>query len=162
MSHTALDGIIVAPTTPQYRAGLFDGEGCVTTFRLKKRTMAKYGPKSFESGIVLMLSMGNTDRQLLRVMFDAYGGHVAQQRKVAGRKQTYTWTLRGTGKVVGALKDMLPYLIAKKERAGVAFVLARTYNRHRGVTPMSDEERHWRRELYERLRFLNTRGDAAA
>ena len=147
-------------TTAEYRAGLFDGEGSVT-FVIQRYgpDTHKYMPRSWEAAIRPMLSMGNTQLELLELMKDAYGGRIVKNKKLPGRKQCWTWTLRKAPDIQAACADLVKHSIGKVQRIGIMLVMIRTYRRDRGVKPLTMDERRIRRQCYHQIRSLNVRGD---
>lgn len=151
----------MANTTPEYRAGLFDGEGCVTFTIQTYPADSPPSSRTWEGCIRPMLSMGNTNMELLKVMQNAYGGNIVKLRKEIKRKQAWMWTIRKAEDIRAACADLLPYLIAKREQTEIMLSMIHTYRNDRGHRPMQDEERAIRREAYHRIRTLNHRGDGA-
>src|SRR5579859_4067102 len=88
---------------PEYLAGFFDGEGCVST-------------NGRASGGYLTVTIANSHLPILEVIKDQFGGSIS--RRSSG---SYTVTL-STRKAKAILEYMLPYLVIKKDvaEAGIA------------------------------------------
>lgn len=147
-------------TTAVYRAGLFDGEGSFTGYWLKNMNGKRIITP--ETGIVPVLSMGNTNLDLLAVMVTAYGGQVCRMKKREGHRQAWTWTLRGAARVHAATLDMFPHLVGKRLQASTMLVLTSAFRQRKGSTPVSQEDCITRRFCLTRLRALNVRGEKVA
>ena len=92
-----------------YLAGLFDGEGCVLI------GYRKTGNPRFLS---MYISITNQDPRPLKACFQEYGGGILT-RSIRPDWPCYRWQT-GSRKALRFLKDVLPWLIIKKEEAEVA------------------------------------------
>lgn len=90
--------------SPQYVAGLFDGEGCIAFYRAG----GWYHPA---------VSIGMVDREPLDMLMAQYGGTISAQKPgKLNRQVAYQW--RVFGRVAAAfLTDITPYLIIKRAQA---------------------------------------------
>jgi hypothetical protein len=94
-----------------WAAGFFDGEGCIViNYRKKTRTH------------FLKLSVPQVAPAPVRILQGIFGGcfrnKVERLRSVTHRRK-YVWEVT-CGQAADALKEMLPYLIGKREEAQVA------------------------------------------
>jgi hypothetical protein len=132
-----------------YFAGLLDGEGSVLARRTK-------GPKG---GFEYLVTLANTDENMVRWIADRWGGTVyTYPPRAANHRQQWTWRAYGRF-AVAALEDALPYLITKKEHAELALSLARSV-RATGYGGYTDEERAAKMAIIGRIAVLNRRGAA--
>ena len=82
-----------------YIAGLIDGEGTITLTRHKKN--------EFRSPVV---SMVNTDKELLAYIRGHYGGSMCSQKTYKSHhKQAWTWNVSGN-RALALLRDVMPFL----------------------------------------------------
>lgn len=97
-----------------YAAGLFDGEGCVST--AFNGGTPRHMPK-------LTVSIQMTDAGVVLWMSAMFGGRVSQRRKLAAKYRTqFCWQLHS--RQAGAfLEKVLPYLQVKRQQAERAIAL---------------------------------------
>ena len=144
--------------TPAYAAGFFDGEGCISINKLKRRDISK------GYHYTLKIQATNNVREVIGRFAEAYGGHIGLKRPRAGenRKLGYTWNVTSWG-AIAFLKEIFPFLIVKRQQAEIAFrfqdSMRHTGNRWRRAP---DAEAHNREDLYQQIRKLNERGIANA
>lgn len=132
-----------------YVAGLFDGEGCFSSYKDSGR-------------LVPQMNICNTNMTLMdevvRVLGHRY--RIRLFRKQHNHKPTATWTVSAK-KLIAFVDRLLPFLKAKKEQAFIVRLMARinvTHNRSR-KNAVEQEWRPWLEEMMDsRLRELNKRG----
>lgn len=92
-----------------YAAGLFDGEGCITT-----------GKNGDHIHIVLTVKM--TDESIVHLFYEKFGGcfYSIPENRLTNRKALFQWMLKVSDSVLGVLDLMLPYLRVKREQAELA------------------------------------------
>jgi hypothetical protein len=90
--------------SPEYLAGFFDGEGCVST-------------NGRDSGSYLTTTIANSHLGILESIREQFGGSISQRKS-----GSYTLTL-STWKAHALLNHMLPYLIVKADVARVGIQL---------------------------------------
>lgn len=108
-------------TTIQYLAGLFDGEGCISIIA------AKIGAKNYRAQSIayeLKLHIRMTDPRPVKAFRDFFadtngGNTVRQEYKPLNHRPTYCFGCSHT-KAETIIKQLLPYLICKKEQADLA------------------------------------------
>lgn len=95
--------------TPQYWAGLFDGEGCV---------LISFGRGRYHQMVV---EIQMTDKEPMYLIQSQYGGSVKikDNSKRNNRKTTYHWTITSSA-AVPFLESILPYSIVKRQQIIVA------------------------------------------
>ena len=91
-------------------AGVIDGEGSIGLY--------DYGKEGRRG----MIQMGNTSKEFVEKFKDLIGGGSSIKRTVfgvshKGRKPMYHYTLKGSARCYVVLKQIIPYLIIKKEKA---------------------------------------------
>jgi len=147
------------PLSPEYLAGFIDGEGSLMIARWTspRYTRVYYKPR---------ISIANTDKEVLQQIQQAYGGILTNQppRKAAWR---FAYQLIWTDGMVGPLLSVVkPYLIIKRDQAGVLEQLIRSRRRM-----LQDRKPSAKRsvgipasvlaeqaELYRKVKRLNRRG----
>lgn len=72
--------------SPQYAAGFFDGEGCVSLVT---------GGRHFIKNVYLRLILTNTNIEILQLFSLQFGGKIRKLKSVDGWKQGYQLTLIG-------------------------------------------------------------------
>lgn len=91
-----------------YLAGLVDGEGCIRLHPSNKGIYRKYYPR---------LQVTNTYKLLLDMLVSQYGGAIHGPKKgKSSYKDCWDWRITGD-KARQLLKDLIPFLIIKKEKA---------------------------------------------
>jgi len=100
-------------TDKAYIAGLVDGEGCITI--AKRKNGNKRGKPWYYQPTI---AIGNTDRRLLDFLIPLYGGWITKPKSKENNKQAYVWFISGKDRKI-FLKDIIPYLKAKREQAEI-------------------------------------------
>ena len=100
--------------TPQYLAGLFDGEGCIDVQRM-------YPNKSNKRLYVrprMRMSMSVAAEDLGKLLHKRFGGHMSY-RKPQNANQSASWSLEWLSRkdMLALLDTIQPYLILKAEQA---------------------------------------------
>ena len=108
-------------TTIQYLAGLFDGEGCISIIRANVKSKNE---RARSPAYELKLHIRMTDPRPIKVFRDFFdtkkGGYVVRQEyKPLNHRPTYCFGCSHT-KAETIIKQLLPYLICKKEQAELA------------------------------------------
>ncbi len=138
-----------------YTAGLFDGEGCISI--AKGRKGKKYSnPNSFYHK--LYVCVANTSEKIILFLHKNYGGHLyTQKRRSPRHKIGYRWGLTQQ-QAEDFLKEMLPYLIIKKEQAELALLLRQTVdvNNRRNGRGLPQKTVNFREILWYKMRRLNS------
>lgn len=114
-----------------YCAGLFDGEGCITTNGL---------PTGFR------LSVTNTDRRLLEFLESSLGGYINSQYLPENPKWSRAWKWLATDKdsVHRILTALEPYLISKKDQARLVIDFIEKYPNKRGPKMPEQKLADWK------------------
>jgi len=128
----------LSPQEWAYLAGILDGEG----------TVAIYGSGKPGQIASLSVKVSNTEEELLRWIERRVGGMVYSARaRKAEHRPVFLWQCGGM-LAVDVLKNVLPFLIIKKDRALLALEFM--------VRRFEDEKTS---EIYrERMKQLNRRG----
>jgi hypothetical protein len=106
--------------SPQYLAGLVDGEGYLGLIPCKKATS-----KNITYQCVLKLCLaGMNAEKVITMIGETYAGHVYKRNKnTATGKEVYTVEIKSRPRMKVLLDDIEPYMIVKKEQV----VLMREY-----------------------------------
>jgi hypothetical protein len=101
--------------TPEYLAGLFDGEGCIDVQRLYPQTGVK--GRTYVRPRVRMC-MADSCRVLGMKLQERFGGHLVSRKSFQPNQQS-SWSLEwlSQGDITRLLNTILPYLILKAEQA---------------------------------------------
>lgn len=143
-------------TAKAYIAGFIDGEGFVDIHRQStEKTMKSRNIKSPSFQPIVQIS--NSNRDVLEWIKSLYGGNLYARAKKAGHKQIYSYVVTAR-KAEHLLKEVLPFLIVKKEQAQL--VLEFYANGEHGKLRTSPEELNRRESIYSILRSLNYKGDS--
>ena len=120
----------------EWIAGLFEGEGCITVARQAPRR----SHRNWNAHHATLLTMGNTDRNLLLPLWRRFGGTIREFVPANGSQRAWMWRLSG-GPASSALEDMLPHMVGRKgEQAKVAIELEEhKENLNRGDVHKEDE-----------------------
>lgn len=137
-----------------YIAGLFDGEGCVALHRFRGRKNRCDAAK-----IALTCSITNTDKRAIDFMQSRFKGSVAcEDRSRHNHKNSWKWAIFSR-QAAAFLKEILPFLVLKKERAILAIQFADNLLDLRYAKPQEKPAEVERREsLYRRMKAMNKRG----
>lgn len=137
------EGYVFRPTlwynermiTPQYLAGLIDGEGYfgLIPSRVKGLKNASYEP-AFKIGMT-----GESILVIFQELVATYGGHIGKRNGLTkGNREAYLYILKNRKKVLALLEDVLPYLIVKQQQ-GVLLkefcLLPNTHSRYNSYDP---------------------------
>lgn len=143
-----------------YIAGFFDGEGCISIYRLNnKKGNAKYRYD-------LQVFMYNNDEDVIRWIHEKIGfGKVRIQKRPEGKSWKPNYFVRFTSKMAQAfLEEVIDYLKVKQERAKLAidfqmFRSSRKTQKHPGsnryVVSKEDNEKY--DYFWSHLKTLNQR-----
>ena len=130
-----------------YLAGIIDGEGSIS--------IEIQGTKNRKTDYyTVRLIVINTDLRLLEWIESNYGGSIKSRTKYINRKQCYNWVLFSFN-AANLLKNCLPYLIVKKQRAEI---LIEFMNSKLDSYFISKKVQEKRRELYALCKSLNKQG----
>ncbi len=137
--------------SPQYVAGLFDGEGWFSIGRQRaKRIRREY---SFQLHAALTMR----EEKIVRALGNQFGGTVIDQKpRSVKHSKAYKWHVNGVS-VLGFLDCVEPFLVAKSEQAGIARSFQEEKNRH-GNKPLSDEQYRFRQCCFNTMAVLNKKG----
>lgn len=137
--------------TPQYLAGLIDGEGYLGL--LPSRAKGLKNP-SFEP----VIKIGMTGHEVLPIfnqLLEQYGGHVDIGLVLTkGGRNKYTYILKSRIKVSILLADIEPYVFVKKKQLELLrqfCALPNTHSRYKNYDPKVLEQKI---SLYNRLKAL--------
>jgi len=105
------------PTKVAWAAGFFDGEGCIV---IRKKLKRKADPEHPHNHF-LFVHVSNTQRAPLDEFVALWGGGIVinHRRSEANSRPCWRWQ-SSTRQAAAALRDMLPYLVVKREEAEVA------------------------------------------
>ena len=103
--------------TPEYVAGLIDGEGCIDCQILYPKRGYKYYNIRPRLRVVMTQSSGFLLEQLEAI----YGGYISYRKsKSITDKDSMSWEIAGKTFMVKLLEAILPHLVLKKEQAKLA------------------------------------------
>ena len=141
-----------------YIAGIFDGEGCISSFKRQKKT------KSPSVGIHCMVVMrkdfgGNT---IVKEFYNIWGGYYQERPEKGNRKSTSRWQVTDK-KAIKFLKDITPFLKIKKPQANLClkFYKERIPPQGKGIgngkgrKPLTSEAIQQRFDFFYKIKELN-------
>lgn len=135
--------------SPEYAAGFFDGEGAVGIS---------------PSDRYLRADISNTNREILEMFRERWSGSITVCKpQKPQHKPVYHWRVK-CGNAEVFLRDVLPFLVIKKERVEFALEIRAMGGRRTGPVPgegLLQHEQDFRArqlEMIERLREMNRRG----
>ena len=130
-----------------WSAGFFDGEGHIAINHLLRQD----GNHEYR----MKLEVANTVKESLEVLQSLWGGSIYEKKMTSPRyKAAWRWVVSAR-LAVTALKDMLPFLVIKQERAKLAIEFAESLNHPYRV---SESESFIRLSMIAKMRELNQRG----
>lgn len=100
--------------TPEYLAGLFDGEGCIDV----QRMYPKQGKGRLYVRPRVRICMAESARPMMELLRVTFGGNLVE-RKAGQRNQQNSWSLEWLNQndIRHIINTMLPHLILKAEQA---------------------------------------------
>jgi len=148
-----------------YIAGIFDGEGSIHITKLNPTQSYK------STKYVLHFYVGNTNLEMLKELKSFFGGSLTldARKDVPNSKPFWHWNL-GPKAAYLVIKELLPYLKIKKERAEVAikfYELCKSQKRNiirgekgtaLGTLKLNNNEIKEREKIYQQMKLLNHRG----
>lgn len=149
----------LSETDKAYIAGVLDSDGCITMSKaIDKRRLNSKGT------FTLRLVITMTYDSVIDWIIERIGGFKEVQNYTYKPSQSrHLYTLRLSGKRAAELcKQVLPYMIAKRNRAEVAIEFAETIhvNNNRGrdgiFQAMPNDLYEWKKSLFIRLKKLNS------
>ena len=136
--------------SPQYLAGYFDGEGCISVnYSIKPERFR--GP---ETAYQIMVSVSNTYKPVLEAIHGKYGGWLGNNgnHRNPGHRKAYQW--RATGRrAAHFLTDIEPYLVEKRGRAIAALFFCDTITWPKNWREVAPEGIHLRKLV---LRYMES------
>lgn len=143
--------------TPEYVAGLFDGEGTVSIAYCKRRRW-KTNPEKLVCGFRLVTHISNTHRKVLEMVGETIGGEVygSSQKTKEHHKQVWVWRAQGRDLLLQFLLFVQPHCVIKARQVSIGLDYVTTIGlKGSRVSPQHFE---LRKRCYEELRALNERG----
>ena len=132
-----------------YLAGLFDGEGSVSIYKIKKNRNPQY---------VLKIKIYSTKKKILNEIKEEFGGSIIKKDKQKNNhKSCYYWTTT-TKKAKRVLNSMLPDLRIKQEHAKLAIEFQNREKYRGGRRGQSNRELEFKERCYLKMKNLNIRG----
>jgi hypothetical protein len=123
-----------------YIAGFFDGEGCVHGSIIHKNSGAY--PRAW-------ITIGQKDPFILRKIEKYFNFGTLHQYK-----KNWRYQVKNTKEVIEFLQALYPYLIGKKEQAGLAIELNKRILKQPVGVKLKDEEREIRMNHIKRITEL--------
>lgn len=134
-----MDASIIA-----YLAGFVDGEGCIAIHR------------NHNGSFFLTLSASQVNPYPLRLLAYHFTGSVRIDKSTSrlGKKRLYTWKVM-SDRASNALKALLPFLVVKKDEAGLGIEFQDTVKgKHRRLT---EGDKYQEERYYMEMRSLKKR-----
>ena len=137
-----------------YAAGIIDSDGSISIVKFKSSDFRK------GYGYSLYVRVKNTDITIMEWLKKHFKGSFCQSNKQTKKwKVAYAWSITSQ-KALTFLKNILPYLIIKKERAEIAikFQSSKESGRNWLFNPKTKDELMGENNYYQEIRILNRRG----
>jgi len=132
----------------QYLAGFIDGEGYLS--------VVTHSDTRTKRGFTLqpVITIGSVDKIILDEISKVTSGKFQSRKKIKGNKQLYILQIQDLEGIKLCFKQILPYLIIKKEQATLLneYVKLRLKNKNKGY---SDREL----QIAKIFKTINKRGD---
>lgn len=137
--------------TPQYLAGLIDGEGYLGLIPSRVKGLKN---QSFEPVIKIGMT-GESILMLFNQLQATHGGHIEKRRLLTkGNRDAYTYSLKSRKKVLALLEQIHPYLLVKKSQSKLLMVfcsLPSTHSRYNSYDPSILQQKI---DMYFELKYL--------
>ena len=136
-----------------YLAGIMDGEG---TIRIGASNPPEKHP-DWNTKYYASISIGMTDKRIIEMFVKKFGTKLRQEC-VPNRKIVYRWGTSGNEAVPKILRELLPYLIVKKQQAElvIKFCETRKVTGFRRNQKLPIKELLRREEFYKKVKKLNS------
>lgn len=136
-----------------YAAGLIDGEGHIFISKQDRTQNPRYKNKT--PTYILVVGCTNTVKEMIDFLYERWGAcRMSRRHRNPKWKPTYEWVIQA-GMALGFLKDILPYLIIKKEKAKLAIKfqegMERRKNKKGKVRQVPEKEIQRREEIWKKL-----------
>jgi len=134
-----------------YMAGIIDGEGCFSIFKLGKDYKTRQ-----RDYLAAKLTIVNTDKPMLDWIVEHFGGKYRAKKGTSKSPKTcFYWHAHGE-RLDYILDKCMPFFTAKLERAKLLREFRKTFDSKRWVSKPTTEEIHnLRFELKVKLHTLN-------
>jgi len=119
-----------------YMAGIIDGEGCLSIFKLGKDYKTRQ-----RDYLAAKLTITNTSLVLLDWIVERFGGKIGTRTKIKNRKTCYYWHAHGD-RLDFILEHCTPFLTEKKNRGEVLKEFRKTFDKKRWVSKPTPSEIH--------------------
>lgn len=136
-----------------YLAGLIDGEGTIRIgYSSPPKKYPNHNPKYYAG-----ISIGMTNKKAIEIVVKKFGSKLREEC-VPNRKIVYRWGTSGNKVVPTILKQLLPYLVVKKEQAKlvIEFCEQQKHTGFRRNKYLPKEELLRREEFYQKVKKLNS------
>ena len=132
--------------TPEWLAGFFDGEGCLTILRSKRH--AHFTPQA---------TFTNTDLRVLQLIQASYGGTIHARNNPKQWNEAYSLTFSGTQETRRILLILQPFLVLKKAEADFFLTEWTDVVNGRQGKPVTDEVLQVRESIKQQLSAMKLR-----
>jgi hypothetical protein len=159
--------MVLLKTELAYIAALIDGEGCIYVEKFIERRKGKYtGKYSYTLRLKISMTCFKTLNWMKNVISKSYKCYLsdAKPRGNPKWKDIYAFTL-STAIIPEFCKEILPYMITKKERCKLAIEYANTKfnNRKCGRTGtfmiLPEDLRNEKENIYQKIKTFNQKGE---
>jgi len=133
-----------------YLAGLVDGEGYIGIVDGGRH-------RPLGRGFGIRLTITNTNFLLLEKLNEIWGGWIVSQVGLLGHKPSAK-LMFSARKAAVVLKEIQPFLIAKREHCKLALRFQKTMNNHYGRVGIPQDVLAERIEMARQMKQLNKRG----
>lgn len=99
--------------TPEYLAGLFDGEGCIDV----QRMYPKAGRNRLYVRPRVRMCMADSARSMMQMLRDRFGGHLVSRKGKVNQQDSWSLEWLNGNDMRMLLNLILPHLILKAEQA---------------------------------------------
>ena len=129
----------------QYLAGLIDGDGC---FEVQKQKPVYYYGR---------LCIYSCNHKVLKIIQDKFGGNISQRKRIKTHHRIeWVWYYIVNGKNNKLIKNLIPYLIIKKDQAKIILELTKLIGKQgKKVSSITVKKRE---EVYQKLLSCEGRG----
>ena len=139
----------------QYVAGLFDGEGCVTTSRQFINGKYEKYPR-----VRMQIQIANTHVGLMNLLTRWFGGGCTDKMGGSRTKPCYSWRISGKENMTRFLNYVKDYSVVKKSQIVLALVFCETLrDENLGCVPLGKETHEIRDKIHYGLRLLKANGE---
>ena len=137
---------VMSDTELAYLAGLIDGDGCLYM-----------RPSPSPDSYVMGIQITSCDERLISCVYllTGVGTMTTADYNKKNRKRYWRWSIASHKDIMILIPRLIQYTFTKKRRGELMYAMGRSMS-HKKSYNLTDEERLWRKGIYEEFKSLQT------